>query len=90
VPESLVQAPLICKASLSQKNCEPCEDAAEAMQKMGLDMRMDLNTAQKYCEQVGVVLLSYHVHLLHQQVAAEVSQGHNAANSSVPHCMPTI
>jgi len=50
------------------------------MQKMGLDMRMDLNTAQKYCEQVGAVLLSYHVHLLHQQVAAEVSQGHNAAS----------
>eukprot|EP00775_Hariotina_reticulata_P013736 gene13736-13857_t len=45
-------AALICKANLSQKKCEPCEAAAEAMQKMGLDMRMDWNTAKKYCKQI--------------------------------------
>jgi hypothetical protein len=50
-----------CGASLSEKKCEPCEAAKDAMDRMGLAMVMDEATAETFRAQVRWLCGAMHV-----------------------------
>jgi hypothetical protein len=53
VPYVIARNHVCASSNLAQQRCEPCEQAKDSLDKMGLSMIMDRDTAHKYLSQVS-------------------------------------